>query len=263
MVDTDPQANATSGLGVDPATARDTMYDVFMGCIEGYPEKKISQIIIRTQSGIDLAPSTLDLVGVEPFLYPLENRYRILRSQLDSIRNNYDFILVDTPPSMGQFVINGLIAADKVIITFDRGVFSLQGLHAIEMIFQDIAEIIGSTVRADLAILTRWKGGSDTHHENGFIRMLKRWFPDVPGDEALEEERLLHEAEEIIKKEIPVVFTVPYSNLVYESQRQGLPLSHLYPDSEVALAYRKISDTVLSWSGAGPGIVDNKTGGTA
>ncbi len=239
------------------------MYDVFMSGIEGYPVKKISQIIIRTQSGIDLAPSTLDLVGVEPFLYPLENRYGILRSQLDGIRNNYDFILIDTPPSMGQFVINGLIAADKVIITFDRGVFSLQGLHAIEMIFQDIADIIGSTVHADLAILTRWKGGSGQQRENGFIRMLKRWFPDTPGEESFEEDRLLHDAEELIKKEIPVVFTVPYSHLVYESQRLGLPLSHLYPDSEVAQAYRKITDTVLTWSGIEAGTTGNIPGGKA
>jgi hypothetical protein len=128
LVDCDPQANATSGLGIDPVSRTVNMYDVFMGVFEGFPDVSLEETIIPTPSGIDLAPSSLDLVGVEPFLYNIDDRAGILRELLAPVAGRYDHVLIDTPPSMGQFVINGLVAADKTIVTLDSGIFALKGI---------------------------------------------------------------------------------------------------------------------------------------
>lgn len=254
VVDTDPQANATSGLGIDPFSQKGTMYDVFMSVADEYPKVPLSDIIIPTPSGIFLAPSALDLVGVEPYLYPVEDRYKILQKEVDLIRSQYDFIFIDTPPSMGQFVINGLIAADRVIMTFDRGIFSLHGLAGMELILGDISDIIGSKVRIDMAILTRWSASPVQVRESGVITFFKRLFPDLPSEEVIREQDLLHEAEKAIRAQIPLVYTIPTSNLVYESQKQGLPLSHAFPESEVAVAYKKAADEVFVWEDH-PGVI--------
>lgn len=156
VVDIDPQANATAGLGIDPNFQKTGMYDIFMSCIPGYPKVDLEEIIIKTGSGIDLAPSSLELVGAEPFLYNLDNRAEILRELLRPMKKRYDFIMIDTPPSMGQFVVNGLVASDRRIITFDRGIFALNGLQTLMTIFSDIREVMGDSIVPDLAILTRW-----------------------------------------------------------------------------------------------------------
>ena len=162
VVDCDPQANATSGLGVDPERVEQSMYDVFMSVFEGFPDARITDIIVPTASGIYLAPATLDLVGVEPYLYGIDDRAGILREALTPVRRTYDFILIDTPPSMGQFVINGLVAADHTVVTLDAGTFALNGMEALSTIFNDIREMIGEDVNADFAILTRWGGSDDS-----------------------------------------------------------------------------------------------------
>ena len=156
VVDVDPQANATSGLGINPDSLKASMYDLFMGKCPGYQPVTINDIIQKTKSGIDIAPSSLELVGAEPFLYTTEERAKMLSDILLPVKNKYDYILVDTPPSMGQFVINGLVASDHTVVTFDRGVFALHGLHTLMTIFSDIKEIIGNPITPDLAILTRW-----------------------------------------------------------------------------------------------------------
>ncbi len=143
VVDCDPQANATVGLGINPETLELSMYDVFMSIFEGYPDVAINDVIVPTASGVDLAPATLDLVGVEPYLYSIEDRAGLLREALTGVRNVYDFILIDTPPSMGQFVINGLVAADHTVVTLDPGTFALKGMEELSTIFCDISEMLG------------------------------------------------------------------------------------------------------------------------
>ncbi|HQC33741.1 MAG TPA: AAA family ATPase, partial [Methanoculleus sp.] len=86
VVDCDPQANATAGLGVDPDTLELSMYDLFMSAFEGFPDVVINDIIVPTASGVDLAPATLDLVGVEPYLYSIEDRAGLLREALAGVR---------------------------------------------------------------------------------------------------------------------------------------------------------------------------------
>ena len=246
VVDCDPQANATAGLGVDPDTLELSMYDLFMSAFEGFPDVVINDIIVPTASGVDLAPATLDLVGVEPYLYSIEDRAGLLREALAGVRGNYDFILIDTPPSMGQFVINGLVAADHTIVTLDPGTFALRGMEALSTVFHDIREILGEDVTTDLAILTRWKGPDDRAAKTGGLALfLKRIFSSGPSPEEERERERLKMFEAEVRKAFKQVFIVPYSPAIYETQQKGLPISHYAPESDAGREYRAITTALL------------------
>lgn len=244
VVDCDPQANATSGLGVDPERVEQSMYDVFMSVFEGFPDARITDIIVPTASGIYLAPATLDLVGVEPYLYGIDDRAGILREVLTPVRDTYDFILIDTPPSMGQFVINGLVAADRTVVTLDAGTFALNGMEALSMIFNDIREMIGEDVNADLAILTRWGGSDDSG--GGLALFLKRIFSPASFAEEEREKERLKAFESEVRKKFKQVFVVHYSPLIYEAQQRGLPISHYAPESKPGRDYRAVATALES-----------------
>lgn len=244
VVDCDPQANATSGLGVDPERVEQSMYDVFMSVFEGFPDARITDIIVPTASGIYLAPATLDLVGVEPYLYGIDDRAGILREVLTPVRDTYDFILIDTPPSMGQFVINGLVAADRTVVTLDAGTFALNGMEALSMIFNDIREMIGEDVNADFAILTRWGGSDDSG--GGLALFLKRIFSPASFAEEEREKERLKTFESEVRKKFKQVFVVHYSPLIYEAQQKGLPISHYAPESKPGRDYRAVATALES-----------------
>lgn len=244
VVDVDPQANATSGLGIDPDSLKAGMYDLFMGKCPGFQPITITDIILKTKSGVDIAPSSLELVGAEPFLYTTEERATMLSEILLPVRNRYDYILIDTPPSMGQFVINGLVASDHTVITFDRGVFALHGLHTLMTIFSDIKEIIGTRITPDLAILTRWdceetdKGGI-----RAFIsRISRKRTPSMA-----KEEEMIREFEGEVRKYFNLVYPVPYSREIYEAQKAGLPISHFAAESPAGKAYSGIAEVIQKW----------------
>jgi len=262
VVDCDPQANATMGLGVFPDSQKQNMYDVFMGIFEGFPEISLREVIIPTESGIDLAPSNLDLVGVEPSLYTLDERATVLRELLSPVAGSYDYILIDTPPSMGQFVINGLVAADHIIITLDAGIFALRGIDALEAIFSDIESIVGKQISPEMAILTRWRSETPEpvieEREAGFFTTLvRRLFKGAESGSAVEKarktkyeeqerERMLR-MEMVIRKKFRQVYTVPFQPEIYEAQQRGLPLSQFAPDTEATRAYKLITDEVMRW----------------
>ena len=244
VVDVDPQANATSGLGINPDLLKASMYDLFMGKCPGFQPISITDIIQKTESGIDIAPSSLELVGAEPFLYAIEERAKILAEILLSVKSRYDYILIDTPPSMGQFVINGLVASDHTVVTFDRGVFALQGLHTLMTIFSDIKEIIGNRITPDLAILTRWDcNGTE---KTGLRAFFSRFSLRNTSDRAKEEE-MIREFEGEVRKYFNLVYPVPYSREIYEAQKAGLPISHFAPESPAGKAYSGIAEAIQKW----------------
>jgi chromosome partitioning protein len=246
-VDIDPQANATSGLGINPETVGLSMYDVFMSEFEGFPDTGIKDIVLHTSSGIDIAPSTLDLVGVEPFLYNVEYRSVILKGILTPHTSEYDFILIDTPPSMGQFVINGLVAADHTVVTFDRGVFALHGLSTLLTIFDDIRDLVGEKISPDMAILTRWDSGSEIERKSGIFSFLSGLRSTRIKTDSRADEEALKVFETEVRKYFSVVYTVPFSRAIYESQKAGLPISHFAPDNNAAKVYREIAGEIMKW----------------
>jgi chromosome partitioning protein len=261
VVDCDPQANATAGLGIDPSASGKNMYDVFMSGIDDFPMVRMEDIVKKTASGIDLAPSHLDLVGAEPYLYHEAFPSGVLSEALTFIKARYSYIFIDTPPSLGQFVINGLYAADHVIVTLDSGSFALNGVTTLSTIFADIKNDLGKEIRADMAIVTRWGEGScqvrETEERTDFFSRLLNIFykPPKPYPEDLktaeeqkhEQERLLATLDEI-RKRFPSVYTVPYSPAVNEAQKRGLPISHFAPDSSAGVVYKAIADEVMKWT---------------
>jgi chromosome partitioning protein len=262
VVDCDPQANATAGLGVSPESARKNIYDVFMSRVEGFPEVSMADIIRSTESGIDLAPASLDLVGAEPYLYGIASRAEVLRDALLPLREKYDLIMIDTPPSMGQFVINGLFAADHIIVTLDSGSFALNGVGPLFTIFDDMKQDLGKDLHVDMAIISRWgEGGEISVPEIREKSDLASWLRSllvprhVPTEQekaaeeerAKEHERLAGMLAEIGKK-FSEVHTVPYSPEVYEAQKRGMPISHISPESSAGCVYRKIADEVMKWT---------------
>lgn len=122
LVDADPQANATSGLGFD--INGENLYD----CISG--EKKASEVILRSSDvkNLSVLPSSIDLVGADMELPAMENGHFVIRNILDEVKESYDFIFIDCSPSLGYTTVNVLVAADSVLIPVQCEYFALEGL---------------------------------------------------------------------------------------------------------------------------------------
>jgi|TARA_R110000737_G_scaffold182215_1_gene205564 chromosome partitioning protein len=122
IVDSDPQANATSGVGLDPSSAGN-IYDCIIN--DAHP----NDFIIKTDNpNLDILPSHIDLVGAELEMINLQNREYKLKAALDKIKDNYDFIIIDCSPSLGLITVNSLVAADSVMIPVQCEYFALEGL---------------------------------------------------------------------------------------------------------------------------------------
>lgn len=246
VIDCDPQANATTGLGIDPEKQSKNMYDVFMNVFEGFPDVSLKDIILETPSGIFLAPSSLDLVGVEPYLYSINERATVLKETLRPLLSEYRYILIDTPPSMGQFVINGLLAADRIILTLDSSIFAQKGIESLNRIFEDIKENTGRKKSPDMAIITR--AGALCERKSSideFKIILRQLFS---GDKSQEKEKLRQdELESEIKLSIKEVHTVPYDAEVYTAQKEGMPVTQISPESPASIKYQEISEIIKNW----------------
>jgi len=123
LIDADPQANATSGLGVEPTQVENGTYEALLG------QADIRSSIVTTSSpNLDLLPARIDLVGAEIELISKEEREFQLRKALEPIQEEYDFIIIDCSPSLGLITINSLVASDAVLIPVQCEYFALEGL---------------------------------------------------------------------------------------------------------------------------------------
>jgi chromosome partitioning protein len=122
-VDADPQANATSGVGIDPKTVKTSIYECLVNDIAP------RDIIISTENpNLDLIPAHIDLVGAEIELINMPNREYMMRAALAPLKEDYDFIIIDCSPSLGLVTVNSLTAADSAIIPVQCEYFALEGL---------------------------------------------------------------------------------------------------------------------------------------
>ena len=146
-VDMDPQANLTVGLGINSGTVERSMADVL-----AESRARLRDVVIPTETaGVDVAPATLDLASTEVELFSAIGREQALREALSEwATDHYDYVLVDCPPTLGLLTINGLVAADNVIIPVQTQYYALKGLTALVKV---INQIRGRRLNPDLRIL--------------------------------------------------------------------------------------------------------------
>ncbi len=123
LIDADPQANATSGIGFDPRNVKTSIYECIINEVE--PQ----DIILNTDTpNLDLMPAHIDLVGAEIEMINLQNREHMMRTAIAKIKDQYEFIIIDCSPSLGLITVNSLVAADSVIVPVQCEYFALEGL---------------------------------------------------------------------------------------------------------------------------------------
>ena len=143
LVDADPQANATGGVGVDQKTVKTGIYECLIN------ETDARDVVIHTDNpNLDLIPAHIDLVGAEIEMISLPQREHMMRHALKDIRDDYDFIVIDCSPSLGLITINALTAADSVIIPVQCEYFALEGLGKL----LNTIKIVQTRLNTELAI---------------------------------------------------------------------------------------------------------------
>ena len=126
LVDIDPQGNATMGSGIDKHDLKLSIYDVILGDVDA------SEAIVEAEAaGYDLLGANADLTGAELDLPEIEQREFRLRKALAAVRNDYDYLIIDCPPALGLLTLNGLVAADSIIIPMQCEYYALEGLSAL------------------------------------------------------------------------------------------------------------------------------------
>lgn len=186
LVDADPQANATSGVGLDPNKTRN-IYDCLINDI--HP----SELIIPTNNpNLDILPSHIDLVGAELEMINLPNREHMLKQALEKIKDQYDFIIIDCSPSLGLITVNSLTAADSVLIPVQCEYFALEGLGKLLNTIKIVQGRLNTELEIEGIVLTMY----DTRLRlaNQVVDEVKTHFQDLVFDTVIHRNTKLGEA---------------------------------------------------------------------
>jgi chromosome partitioning protein len=151
LIDSDPQGNATTGLGVAKAGDRPTLYQVLLG------EEEISKAVVHTEfEGLDLIPSDKNLVAANIELVETENRESRLREKIESLRSQYHFVLIDCPPALDLLTLNALVAADTILIPIQCEFFALEGISQLLDTIERVREAFGRDLKVEGVLLTMY-----------------------------------------------------------------------------------------------------------
>lgn len=161
LVDLDPQANASSGVGLSPSTLEHTIYDALIG------QKTLGDIIRRTQiPTLDVAPSSQDLTAVEYELFDEESRGLHLRRLLtQDAAQRYAFIVIDSPPSLGVLTLNVLAAANRVIVPLQPEYYALEGITYLMATIDRVKATLNPALTVEGIVLTMWDPRNRLAHE--------------------------------------------------------------------------------------------------
>lgn len=153
LIDCDPQGNASSGVGVRKTHIKTTVYDVLIG------RCRATDAVIQTEyQKLSVMPSGMDLAAAELELADVENRQNRLKEPLSEIAADFDYILIDCPPSLGMLTVNALTAADGVVIPMQCEYFSLEGLSQIMMTIKQVKKLYNPSLSLTGILVTMYNG---------------------------------------------------------------------------------------------------------
>jgi len=213
LIDADPQANATSGLGIDVDSVEHGTYQLLEHTMT------VEEVIVQTDSpNVDLVPAHIDLVAIEIELVDKDNREYMLKEALKNIGDLYDFILIDCAPSLGLLTLNALTAADSVMIPIQCEYFALEGLGKLLNTVKSVQKIHNNDLDIEGMLLTMYD--SRLRLSNQVVEEVKKHFADMVFDTIIQRNVRLSEApsygESIIKYDASSKGASNYLNLANE-----------------------------------------------
>lgn len=216
LIDVDPQANTTSGLGVNKYKVDKSIYDAIIG------KANIKELVLNTRvEGLSLIPSNIHLAGAEIELVNMMMREHRLRKVIEPIRNNYDFIIIDCPPALGILTINALVAADEVIVPIQCEYYALEGLGQLIKTIELVKNNLNKNLEISGFVMTMYD--SRTKLASQVVEEVKRYF-----------------GEKVYKT------IIPRNVRVSEAPSYGLPVIFYDPNCKGSLAYKNFTKEVIN-----------------
>jgi chromosome partitioning protein len=215
LIDLDPQGNATMGSGIDKRAATATVYHVLLG------DRTLSEVTVRASAGYDLVPANRELAGAEIELIDLPERERRLKDAIHQIEAQYDFVLIDCPPALNLLTVNGLCAAQAVMIPMQCEYYALEGLS-------DLVQTI-KKVRVSL---------NPALEIEGLLRTM--YDPRNTLAQQVSEQLQQHFGDKVYRT------IIPRNIRLAEAPSHGLPVLSLDRQSKGALAYLALAGEMLS-----------------
>lgn len=214
LIDTDPQGNATSGLGVEKESELST-YDLLI--TDALAEEVIQETAIKNLS---ISPSNMNLAGAEVQLVSMMSREQRMKEKLDIVKDEYDFILIDCPPSLGLITLNAFTAADSVLIPVQCEYYALEGLGQLLNTVELVRKHLNRNLYIEGALLTMYD--IRTNLANQVVREVKRFFQNK------------------VYKTV-----IPRNVKVSEAPSYGMPITIYDPKSKGAKSYEKFTKEFL------------------
>lgn len=211
LVDLDPQGNATSGLGLNKGEIEHSVYEALAN------EKRIHDVIYNTShEGLRIVPANQSLAGANIELVNVERREHQLHDLIQEVKHSYDYVIIDCPPSLGLLTINGLVAADQLLIPVQAEYYALEGLGQLLQTINLVQEHIKPELNILGAVITMYD--KRTRLSDDVLEQLYRFFPDT-----------------IFKS------TIPRNVRLAEAPSFGQSIFHYDPRGKGAKAYRRLA----------------------
>ncbi|MGM9625806.1 MAG: ParA family protein [Eubacteriales bacterium] len=171
VVDADPQGNTTSGFGINKKSAQNTIYDILIGRAEAK-----NAVVVTPFENLSVIPSNISLAGAEFELVMADNRESRLKQALSPLTGDYDYILIDCPPSLGILTINALVAADGLVIPMQCEYYSLEGLSQLMMSVKQIKKRYNPKLTLTGILITMYNGRLNLSSQ--VMEELKKYYAD-------------------------------------------------------------------------------------